>query len=89
MTPGWTVLAERGWHCHLTADDADPIVLVACISYASVSAVVVPTDEGCGAGYEHSAVIVPADEGRFVGVTSIDPGEHGGWVLRRRDWRGV
>ena len=72
--PGWTILAERGWHCHLAADDTDPVVLVACISCVGVSAVVVPADEGPGAGFERWAVVAPAVEGHFVDVTSINPG---------------
>jgi hypothetical protein len=80
--PEWTVLAERGWHCHLAADDADPVVLVACISYVGVSAVVVPADEGPDAGFERPAEVAPAGEGHFIDETSIGPGEHGGWVLR-------
>ena len=80
--PGWTILAERGWHCHLAADDADPVVLVACIPFVGDSAVVVPADKGRGARFERSAVVTPAVEGHFVDVTSIGPGEHGGWVLR-------
>ena len=39
------------------------------VSRVGVSAVVAPADKGRGAGFE-----------QFVDVTSIDPGEHDGWV---------